>query len=66
MLDDPLAGLVLPMKMLVYEDDQGQTWIAYEEVDDMFDGLGIDDDAEYVETMEAVMENFLNEVAGVD
>ncbi len=26
---DPLAGLFLPMKVLVYEDADGQVWLAY-------------------------------------
>ncbi len=27
---DPLAGLFLPLKVLVYEDSDGQTWLAYQ------------------------------------
>ncbi len=57
--DDPLAGLVLPLKVLVYADDEGRTWIAYEEVEGMFDGLSIDDDAEYVENIETVLGGFV-------
>jgi uncharacterized protein (DUF302 family) len=61
--DDPLAGLVLPLKVLVYEDGDGQTWIAYEEVDEMFDDLAIDDDAEYVETIGSVLDGFIEAAA---
>lgn len=60
--DDPLAGLVLPLKVLVFDDRNGQTWIAYEEVDDMFDDLDVDDDAQYVETIETVLRQFVEGV----
>lgn len=49
--DDPLAGLFLPLKVLVYQDGAGQTWLAYEDPKEMFDNLSISDDAEYVKTM---------------
>jgi uncharacterized protein (DUF302 family) len=62
-VDDPLAGLVLPLKVLVYADGEGQTRIAYEEVETMFDDLSIDDDAEYVETMERVLGGFIETAA---
>ena len=55
---DPLAGLHLPLKILVYADGEGQTWIAYEEVEEMFDDLDIDDDAEYIAKMEGALRNF--------
>ena len=55
MQDDPLAGLALPLKVLVYEDE-GQTKIVYEEVEEMFDDLDIDDDAEYVGKIEDAVE----------
>jgi uncharacterized protein (DUF302 family) len=58
-IDDPLAGLVLPLRVLVYADGDGQTRIAYEEIEAMFDGLSIDDDAEYVATMERVLDGFI-------
>lgn len=59
--DDPLAGLVLPLKVLIYADGDGQTWIAWQEVDDMFDELDVDEDADYVETIENVLSNFIEE-----
>ena len=58
MQDDVLAGLYLPLKVLVYADDSGQTWIAWEEPEDTFDDLSIDDDAEYLEKMEDALKNF--------
>ena len=48
------AGLMLPLRVLVY-DDEGQTMIAWQEVEDMMDELGIDDDAEFVGQMEGAI-----------
>lgn len=54
---DPLAGLVLPLRVLVYRDPvSDETKVVYEEVDEMFDDLKIDDDAEYVKKMEEALE----------
>ncbi len=58
-MDDPLAGLVLPLKVLVYADGEGQTWIAHEEVEAMFDDLSTGDDAEYVQNIETVLAGFV-------
>jgi uncharacterized protein (DUF302 family) len=60
---DILAGLVLPLRMLVYTDNDGQTWIAYEEVEDMFEDFDIDDDSEFVEKMETALANFARAAA---
>lgn len=62
MQDDPLAGLVLPLKVLVYEDE-GQTKIVYEEVEEMFDDLDIDDDAEYVGKIENALKMLTDKAA---
>lgn len=51
MQDDPLAGLFLPLRVLVYQDGAGQTWLAYEDPKEMFDDLSLSDDAEYIRTM---------------
>jgi uncharacterized protein (DUF302 family) len=48
---DPLAGLHLPLKVLVYADAQGQVWLAYENPADMFAGLAVPADAEAVVKM---------------
>ena len=49
---NPLAGLYLPLKVLVYEDAAGQTWLAYEQPKEMLDDLdGVADDAAYLATM---------------
>lgn len=61
--DDPLAGVVLPLRVLVYEDGDGQTWIAHEEVEAMFDGLDVDGDAEYMGTIETALGRFVEGAA---
>ncbi len=47
---DPRAGLALPLKVLIYEHD-GQTFVAYEDTDDLFDDTDVPKDAEYVAQM---------------
>ncbi|MFZ1469367.1 MAG: DUF302 domain-containing protein [Paracoccaceae bacterium] len=60
---DPLAGLFLPLKVLVYQDDTG-VWLAYQKVDDMLDDLKIPDDAEYVGKMEGALKALTTKAAG--
>lgn len=63
MQGDPMAGLVLPLKMLVYSDG-GQTYVAYEEVEGMFDDLDVDDDLEVLDKMEGALGKFAAAAAG--
>ncbi len=62
--DDPLAGLFLPMRVLVYQDNEGKVWLAYQEPATMFQDLGIDDDAGYLAEMTTVLDRFVTEAAG--
>ena len=64
MQDNPLAGLYLPTKVLVYEDADGQTWLVYEEPEEMLDGLDLPEDAEYLQKMDAALKNLTTEAAG--
>jgi len=64
MQDDPRAGLFLPMKVLVYEDADGQAWLAYQDPGEMFDDLEIDDDAEYIEMMTGALGKLTAKAAG--
>lgn len=57
MQDDPLAGLFLPLKVLIYADGEGQTWIAYENPDETLDDLAISDDAPYLAQMRGALQN---------
>ena len=61
--EDIRAGLVLPLRVLVH-DDGGQTRITYEEVDEMFDDLDIDDEAEFVDQMKGALETLTTTAAG--
>ena len=58
------AGLALPLRMLIHQDAEGQVWVTYEEVEDMFDDLDVDDDSEAVEKMEGALEKFAKAAAG--
>ena len=63
MQQDILTGLVLPLRMLVYTDDEGQTWVAWEDVEEMFDDFNVDDDSEFIGKMETALENFAKAAA---
>lgn len=65
MQDDPLAGLFLPLKVLVYQDGAGQTWLAYEDPKEMLGDLGgISEDAAYVKTMTGALGKLTGKAAG--
>ncbi|MHA6346537.1 DUF302 domain-containing protein [Roseivivax sp. CAU 1761] len=61
MQDDIRAGLALPLRMLAYQDAEGQTWLFWEEAEEIFDDLKIDDDAPYVEKIEGALEKLADE-----
>ena len=62
--DDPVAGLFLPMKVLVFEDGTGKTMIAYEDPTAMLADLGgVSADAAYLKVMTGALANFTNGVA---
>lgn len=56
-LDAPLAGLHLPLKVLVYEDADGATHMVWESPGAMLAGLGIPDDAAYLGKMSGALQN---------
>ncbi len=61
---DRMAGLVLPLKVLVYEDTDGQTWLAYEDPAAMFEGMDVPADAEFIGKMQGALANFIAAAAG--
>ncbi len=62
--DDPVSGLFLPLKVLVYEDSTGKTMIAYEEPAKMLGRLGgVSEDAAYVQTMTGALGKFTDGIA---
>ncbi|MEM6758265.1 MAG: DUF302 domain-containing protein [Pseudomonadota bacterium] len=63
-MDDPVAGLFLPMKVLVFEDTNGTAMIAYEDPAAMLGKLGgVAADAAYLQTMAGALANFTGGVA---
>jgi uncharacterized protein (DUF302 family) len=57
--DDPVAGLFLPLKVLVYEDSMGATKIVYEEPAAMLGELGgVSKDAAYLGVMAGALAKF--------
>lgn len=62
--DDPVSGLFLPLKVLVYEDGTGKTMIAYEEPAKMLGRLGgVSEDAAYIKTMTGALGKFTDGVS---
>ena len=56
MQEDIRAGLMLPLRVLVHADADGQTRITWQEPDEMFDDLDVDDDGPAVEAIEDALE----------
>lgn len=64
MQDDILAGLFLPLRVLVYEDGEGQVWLAYEDPAVSLARLdGIDAAAPYIEQMRGALHNLTSAAA---
>ncbi|WP_281968074.1 DUF302 domain-containing protein [Roseovarius nanhaiticus] len=67
MQDDILAGLHLPMKVLVYEDEDGQVYLAYEDPAIMLGNLsGVAPGATYIAEMRAALSKLTNKAASAD
>ncbi|SLN36068.1 camphor resistance protein CrcB [Roseovarius gaetbuli] len=63
--DNAVAGLFLPLKVLVYQDGAGQTWLAYEDPKEMLGDLGgISEDAGYIKTMTGALGKLTGKAAG--
>lgn len=61
---DPLAGLYLPLKVLVYADADGQVWLAYEEPAETLEDLAIPKDAEFLKKMTGALGKLTGKAAG--
>ena len=62
--DDPVSGLFLPLKVLVYEDVTGKTMVAYEDPTEMLSPLGgVSEDAPYLKVMTGALAKFTGTVA---
>lgn len=64
MQDDARAGLFLPLKVLVYEDGNGDVWLAYEDPKAMLGDLDVPADAEYVKKMTGALGKLTGKAAG--
>jgi uncharacterized protein (DUF302 family) len=66
MQDDALAGLFLPLKVLVYEDAEGQVWLAYDDPAKMLGALdGVSVDAPYIQKMTNALSKLTAKAAGM-
>ena len=54
----PETGLVLPLRVLAYEDAEGQVWLAYEEPGAMLTAKGLPEDAEAIGRIGKALEMF--------
>ncbi|SPJ27416.1 DUF302 domain-containing protein [Falsiruegeria mediterranea] len=52
---DPLAGLFLPLKVLAYQDAEGQVWLAYEDPKHTMSDLDRVSDAPVIEKMQGAL-----------
>ncbi len=52
---DPLTGVVLPARVLAYEDADGQVWLVYENPADMFAQFDLPDNAPVIALMTRVL-----------
>ncbi|WP_291737608.1 DUF302 domain-containing protein [Leisingera sp. F5] len=52
---DMRAGLYLPLKVLAYEDAEGQVWLTYEDPAGMLSGLDIPADAGFIAKMQGAL-----------
>ncbi|MBO9405977.1 DUF302 domain-containing protein [Shimia sp. R9_1] len=61
---DIKAGLFLPLKVLAYQDAQGQVHLTYEDPAQMFAGLDIAEDAAFIATMRGALAKLTAAAAG--
>ena len=60
---DQRTGLALPLKMLIWQDEQGAVWIGYWEPAEMAAKYGLDACAEVLEKVKNAMANFAHMAA---
>lgn len=57
------TGLILPLRVLVYADDDGQTWIAYEDIPAMFNGFAVESGSNFMAAMAGALAKFSSAAA---
>lgn len=64
MQDNPLAGLDLPLRVLVYRDGAGQVWLTYEDPAHMLSGFdGIEAGSDYIVQMTSALKKLTAKAA---
>lgn len=70
MLENPVAGIDFPPKVIVYEDDAGQVWIAYNTADYFYETIfarhGLDYPAADVAAFGNALDKFTDHAAGIE
>ncbi len=61
---EPLAGLVLPLQMLVYEDADGRAWVAWQPPGEALGALGLEGPEEALGRMGGALRGFAEAAAG--
>ena len=61
---EPMAGYVLPLQMLVYEDADGRAWVAWQPPARALSDLGLDVEVEALDRMEGALRRFAEAAAG--
>ncbi|MDF1873178.1 DUF302 domain-containing protein [Vannielia sp.] len=61
--DSALAGLALPLRVLVYEDGEGKVWLAYEDPEEMLEDVGVDEDLKALGMMEGALKKLTGAAA---
>lgn len=64
MQDNPHAGLVLPLRVLVYEGEDGTVRLAWQDPEEMLDEVGVDDDLDVIDKMEEALKTLTSKAAG--
>jgi uncharacterized protein (DUF302 family) len=61
---DQRAGLELPMKVLVYTDDKGKTWLAYSKADSLKARFNVAGKDEVLAKMAGALDKLTSAAAG--
>lgn len=64
--ENPLAGLSLPLRVLVYEDSDGAVWLAHEDPVSMLERHGIAADHPVVGRIETALEALTTQAAAAE
>ncbi|UWQ82385.1 DUF302 domain-containing protein [Leisingera caerulea] len=60
---DMKAGLYLPLKVLAFEDAEGQVWLTYQDPAEMLSGLDIPSDAAFIGKMQGALGKLTSKAA---